>query len=92
MDICHYQSNRRRVNMTAICTFVFFDLETTELNTCGIAKITELAFTACLREHLLIAKKNEIPRAVHKLLLPINPQKVIHPDATRITGKNLNYI
>lgn len=81
------QSNRRSVNMPEINTFVFFDIETTELNTCGVPKITELAFTACLREHLLKANKNEIPRAVYKLLLPFNPQKVIHPDATRITGK-----
>lgn len=87
MDTYHYQSSRQSENMTEINTFVFFDLETTELNCCGVPKITELAFTACLREHLLKANKNEIPRAVHKLLLPFNPQKVIHPDATRITGK-----
>lgn len=75
--------------MTEISTFVFFDIETTGLNTCDPPKITELAFTACSREHLLQANKNEIPRAIHKLLLPFNPQKVIHPDSTRITGKNM---
>lgn len=73
--------------MTEISTFVFFDIETTGLLGCDPPKITELAFTACLREHLLNANKNEIPRAVHKLLLPFNPQKVIHPESTRLTGK-----
>lgn len=73
--------------MAEISTFVFFDIETTGLLTCDIPKITELAFTACMRDHLLKANKNEVPRVVHKLLLPFNPQKVIHPDSTRITGK-----
>lgn len=85
--IRHYRSNRPSVNMTEICTFVFFDIETTGLITCIQPKITELAFTACTREHLLNANKNEIPRVVHKLLLPFNPAKVIQPESTRITGK-----
>lgn len=76
--------------MTEINTFVFYDIETTGLITCDFPKITELAFTACSREHLLNANKNEIPRAVHKLLLVFNPQKVIQPDSTRITGKLIN--
>lgn len=78
--------------MSEISTFVFFDIETTGLPGCDPPKITELAFTACTREHLLKANKNEIPRAVHKLLLPFNPQKVIHPESTRITGKKKTYI
>lgn len=73
--------------MSEICTFVFFDIETTGLITCIQPKITELAFTACTREHLLNSNKNEIPRVLHKLLLPFNPQKVIQPESTRITGK-----
>lgn len=73
--------------MTEINTFIFFDIETTGLLGCDPPKITELAFTACSREHLLKANKNEIPRVVHKLLLPFNPQKVIQPVSTRITGK-----
>lgn len=72
--------------MSEISTFVFFDIETTGLVSCDPPKITELAFTACTREHLLQAAKHEIPRAVHKLLLPFNPQKVIHHEAVRITG------
>lgn len=73
--------------MEKIQTFVFFDIETTGLLGCDPPKITELAFLACSREHLLEATKNEIPRVTSKLLLPVNPCKNIHPAATIITGK-----
>lgn len=73
--------------MSEINTFVFFDIETTGLPSGGPPKITELAFTACLSEHLLQTPKHKIPRALHKLLLPFHPQKVIHHESTRITGK-----
>lgn len=76
--------------MVKINSFVFFDLETTGFLLPGNPpKITELAFVAYLREHLLGAANNEIPRPVYKLVVPFNPMKEIHPDATRITG-NLN--
>lgn len=73
--------------MEQIQTFVFFDIETTGLLCCDPPKITELAFVACSREHLLEATKNKIPRVTSKLLLPVNPCKNIHPDSTNITGE-----
>lgn len=78
--------------MTEIRTFVFFDIEATGLPGVDPPKITEIAFLGCLREHLLQATENEIPRVMYKLLLPLSPQKVIHPEATRITGKNLSLL
>lgn len=69
-------------------SFVFFDTETTGLgmNETSPTKITELAFVACLRDHLLEANKNNIPRALFKLVVPINPKKLILPQTTDITG------
>lgn len=81
------QNNSQSVSMGEIGTFVFFDIETTGLPGCDPPKITELAFTACLREHLLKTDKHKTPRVLHKLLLPFNPQKVIKDESTRITGK-----
>ncbi|XP_031619749.1 three prime repair exonuclease 2-like [Contarinia nasturtii] len=72
--------------MAKIETFVFFDIETTGLWYCDPPKLTELAFVGVSREHFLAASKNEIPRPIFKLLLPINPRKLIHPESTRITG------
>lgn len=76
--------------MFQINTFVFFDIETTGLPQYEFrppTKITELAFTACSREHLLATEKNELPRVLHKILLPIQPRKCILPETTEITGK-----
>lgn len=75
--------------MLKINTFVFFDTETTGLPHTEIppTKITELAFVACSREHLLATEINELPRVLHKVLLPIQPLKCILPDTTTITGK-----
>lgn len=77
--------------MEHIKTFIFFDSEATGLLGCDPPKFTELAFIALTREHLLAATKNVVPRVQFKLLVPINPCKVIHPDATRITGKHYFY-
>lgn len=74
--------------MVKIETFVFFDTEATGLISCDPPKLTELAFVGVPRDHFLSFNKNEIPRLMYKLLLPINPRKVIHPESTRITGKN----
>lgn len=75
--------------MFKINTFVFFDIETT-----GIpgyesppTKITELAFIACSREHLIATEINALPRILHKILLPIQPLKCILPETTNITGE-----
>lgn len=75
--------------MEQIKTFVFFDVETTGLgiNECSPTQFTELAFVAVMRDHLMAANKNTIPRALFKLVLPVNPRKLILPETTRITGK-----
>lgn len=73
-----------------IASFVFFDIEATGLD--DLPKITEIAFTACSRDHLLGTNGTEIPRALYQLLLPVNPMKVIHPEATRITGRHITFI
>lgn len=73
--------------MTQIQTFIFFDTETTGLPGCNPPKLTELAFVGIYREHLLGAVKNEVPRVTFKLILPINPFKMIDPESTKITGK-----
>lgn len=73
--------------MSQIQTFVFFDTETTGLPGCETPKFTELAFVACKRNHLLEAALKKVPRVIFKLLVPINPTKVIHPESTRLTGK-----
>lgn len=71
--------------MDEINSFVFFDIETTGLRSCDPPKITELAFVACSRAHLLDPDNEKIPRVIFKLLLPLNPMKMIHPESTRIT-------
>lgn len=77
--------------MPEINSFVFFDTEATGLPDYehSPTKLTELAFIACSREHLLSANTSELPRIKHKLLLPVNPMKIIMPDATKITGEIL---
>lgn len=71
-----------------IKTFLFLDLEATgipdyEFNR---TKITEIAMVACSKEHILKTDRNLIPRVLHKLTLCVQPQKMIHPEATEITG------
>lgn len=73
--------------MAEIQTFVFFDTETTGLLGCVTPNFTELAFVACKRNHLLEAALKKVPRVIFKLLVPINPRKVIQPESTRITSK-----
>ncbi|XP_018311013.1 uncharacterized protein [Mycetomoellerius zeteki] len=61
-----------------IQTFVFFDLETTGLIQGNIVpRITEIALVAVSKESLRNGNKNCLPRILHKLVLPVNPQKVI---------------
>lgn len=77
--------------MFKINTFVFFDIETTGIpgHESPPTKITELAFIACSRQHLLATVKNELPRVLQKILLPIQPLKCILPDTTKITGNKV---
>lgn len=92
MKVHHFLHAFAQLNMLKINTFVFFDIETTGLPEFepSPTKITELALIACSREHLLETKTNEIPRVLHKLLLPIQPMKCILPDTTIMTSKTVN--
>ncbi|EFN83972.1 Three prime repair exonuclease 2 [Harpegnathos saltator] len=61
-----------------IRSFVFFDLETTGIFEGTVApKITEMALVAVARESIRHNEQNSLPRILHKLILPINPQKTI---------------
>lgn len=73
--------------MAEIKTFVFFDIETTDLIINGVLpKIAELSFIACSREHFLDADTRKVPRTLPKLVLPVSPVKRIHPMATFKNG------
>ncbi|XP_062550734.1 uncharacterized protein LOC134215597 [Armigeres subalbatus] len=67
-------------------SFVFFDLETTNLPTLKTPKITEISLIACSREHLLSTKRGKLPRVLHKQTFCLNPQRMIHPRASESTG------
>ncbi|KMQ90054.1 three prime repair exonuclease 2 [Lasius niger] len=70
-----------------IQTFVFFDLETTGLiHGKMMPRITEIALVAVARESMICnSNKVPAPRVLHKLILPINPQKVIPPNVEYMT-------
>ncbi|XP_029166147.1 uncharacterized protein LOC114936954 [Nylanderia fulva] len=69
-----------------IQTFIFFDLETTGLiNGNSIPRITEIALIGVARESIYNSNKTSLPRVLHKLVLPINPQKVIPPNVQHMT-------
>lgn len=71
-----------------IRTFIFFDLETTGLISGNkIPKITEIALVAVTRESIYKSSKTSLPRVLHKLVLPINPQKVIPVNVQHMTSK-----
>lgn len=67
-------------------SFVFFDLETTDLIGIKTPKITEISLIACSRKHLLDTKRGELPRVLHKQTFCLNPQRMIHPRASETTG------
>lgn len=67
-------------------SFVFLDLETTDLIGLKTPKITEISLIACSRKHLLDTKRGELPRVLHKQTLCLNPQRMIHPKASESTG------
>ncbi|XP_055619315.1 uncharacterized protein LOC129764352 [Toxorhynchites rutilus septentrionalis] len=72
--------------MTKLGSFVFFDLETTDLPGLKTPKITEIALVACSKKHLLDTKAGEVPRVLHKQTFCVNPRRVIHPKASETTG------
>ncbi|KAG8297644.1 exodeoxyribonuclease III activity protein [Homalodisca vitripennis] len=77
-------------------TFVFFDLETTGLE--SGTRITEISLVAASRDHIIdkhngVTKENIIgedflPRVLNKVNLTVYPCRMIHPRASEITGKN----
>jgi len=70
-----------------IQTYVFFDLETTGLIQGKIfPRITEIALVAVSRESICNSNK-PLPRVLHKLVLPVNPQKVIPPTVENLTSE-----
>jgi len=71
-----------------IQTFIFFDLETTGLITEKIMpKITEIALVAIARKSINSNYNNTPPRVLHKLVIPINPQKIISSKIEHLTSK-----
>ncbi|XP_058464341.1 three-prime repair exonuclease 1-like [Malaya genurostris] len=72
--------------MAKVNSFVFFDLETTDLPGLQTPKITEISLIACSKQHILDTKRGDIPRVLHKQTLCLNPQRVIHPKASEATG------
>lgn len=88
MIICiHLESNFQSVNIMNINTFVFFDIETTGFRRKGVEpNITELAFVACKRQHIIDATIGVVPRVLFKLVLPINPMDRIPQIVANLTG------
>lgn len=72
--------------MAKLSSFVFFDLETTDIPGLKTPKITELSLIACSKAHLLQTKHGEVPRVLHKQTFCLNPQRLIHPKASEVTG------
>ncbi|XP_028046087.1 uncharacterized protein LOC105833606 isoform X2 [Monomorium pharaonis] len=69
-----------------IQTFVFFDLETTGLiREKDMPKITEIALIAVSRESICNCNGNSLPRILQKLVIPVNPQKIIPPNVEHMT-------
>lgn len=68
-----------------IKTFVFFDLETTGLIGKIMPKITELSLIAVSRI-AICETMNNLPRVLHKLVLPIHPNINISTKINEITG------
>lgn len=72
--------------MAKLSSFVFFDLETTDIPGLKTPKITEISLIACSKQHLLDSKHGDVPRVLHKQTFCLNPQRMIHPKASEITG------
>ncbi|XP_076664807.1 uncharacterized protein LOC143367084 [Andrena cerasifolii] len=76
-----------------IRTFIFFDLETTGLiKNNAMPKITEMSLIAVSRNNIHNGM-DSLPRVLHKLILPIHPDRNISKQIKDITGlsnENLN--
>lgn len=74
--------------MSPITTYVFFDLEATGIprDEHNRTRITELCMVAVKREHLLACKPGEMPRVQQKLNLCVNPRRLVHPEASKVSG------
>jgi len=71
-----------------IQTFVFFDVETTGLIQGRVMpRITEIALIAVSRESICNGNRDSFPRILHKLVLPVNPRKVIPPNVEHLTSE-----
>ena len=64
-------------------TYVFFDLETTALHN---AKITEICLSAVNVSSLLDTEPGLMPRIQDKMLMVVDPDAPIEPDASQISG------
>ena len=80
----------KRIELLAkqtINSFVFFDLETTDLiRGRNMPKVTELALVAVSRKHLQVPQKR-LPRVMSKLVIPIYPNTHIPEVVTKVTRK-----
>ncbi|XP_032672692.1 exonuclease DPD1, chloroplastic/mitochondrial [Odontomachus brunneus] len=78
---------------TRIQTFIFFDLETTGLYEGAVApQITEIALVAVSRKSICNSRQNSLPRILHKLVLPVNPKKIISSkveDMTKLYNEDM---
>ncbi|XP_063245208.1 uncharacterized protein LOC134546353 isoform X2 [Bacillus rossius redtenbacheri] len=74
--------------MSKIESFIILDFETTGIE--REARITEIAFIAVSREHILCAatKAKGLPRVMNKFTICLNPDKPINPIAAKISGLN----
>lgn len=92
-DAAHCTSYAHRSHQSTVLimaiqlgSFVFFDLETTNLPFLKPPKITEISLIACSRQHLLNTRHGKLPRVLHKQTFCLNPQRMIHPNASEISG------
>ncbi|XP_028041297.1 three prime repair exonuclease 2-like isoform X1 [Bombyx mandarina] len=73
--------------MVRIETFVFVDLETTDIprNDGNTTRITEISLVAVKRNHIVNTPFGETPRVQQKLTLCLYPRKFISTGATEVT-------
>ena len=75
-------------------TFIFFDLETTNLirnNT--LPEITELSLLAISRKSMQnLDGKSEFPRIIDKLSIALRPRNGIHPEAAKVSRQYYSLI
>ncbi|XP_014601303.1 PREDICTED: three prime repair exonuclease 2 isoform X1 [Polistes canadensis] len=71
-----------------IQTFIFFDIETTGfIQRNEFPKITEFSFVAVTRDNICLVK-NEVPRVLQTLTVPINPNRFIPHKIEILTDLN----